>query len=170
MKITKEDVKRDFCISEVFIKRIDYLTDFNKGEFDGNTNKKEISLTNNLTANYDCKFLGRYYKFKNGVCFWVGYDFRETAKHHFYISIHNKDVTLDKLICENIPAFEKQISIIDNKNPWYNVYLDEALIYLQNFSFRNSQDEAETKNNYDDSKNEIFEILQNIERKISSEK
>lgn len=159
---TKDDFKRNCCISDSFINIIDKITQFTQF-----TQKvppghcKEINLTSGntttpLLANVDCRFFGRYYEITNDFYFWIGYDFRKNENQRFYISFYGgSEQQADKIkktleiLQEN---YEAEYCGYD-KHYWYNVFLDIHLLYLQS---------------NDESVNEVQNRVTTIINKLSS--
>ena len=162
----RDEIKRDFGISNVFINRIDYLTYFSNFTINARERKFEQTLMDKgFFVNKESHYIGRYYKHKN-YNFWIGYDFRNIKGKRFYISVYSPD---DKFI-NNIDLkkinYERVISRIDGNKYWINFYIDENLIYLQgtdinnkNFNSENSEDNTD---NFDDAKQEISNIISTL--------
>ncbi len=174
MGYTIDDIKRDWNVSQVFIDRIDELTDFkcfmpDTENRDGKDLCKEFVVTigydNPLYAHACCRYIGRYYSFTGTeIQFWIGYDFRKVPGKRFYISLFDKkskgkNLLFIEKINEN---FEREFSKIDD-GYWYNIYLDESLINLE----RNCSSSCNAGCNLSDqSKNEVHETLKSLEKKL----
>lgn len=160
-KFTKDDFKRECCISDSFIARIDELTFLKskeslytlvcgyKYEMDLNKDKSDKPY---LFANIDCRFLGRYYKISDYFRFWIGYDFRKEPSKRFYISFYteinyspkkeeNQNKIKDALESCYI-NYEAEYYKCDG-HYWYNVTLDINLLYLK--SYQDIHNEIESK-------------------------
>jgi len=136
MNYSRDDFKRDCDISDAFIDKIDKLTNLNIPNISTKHIKpSEFSLgNNNLSANKDCRFFGRYYEIEKGIELWIGYDLRKTKTKRFYVSFWHKEDIVKKEIkncLENLTCnYEAEYCSYKNEGYWYNVYLDKNLIYL----------------------------------------
>ena len=109
---TKDDFKRNCCISDSFINTIDKITQFPQKVPSGHC--KEINLTSGntttpLLANVDCRFFGRYYKITNDFYFWIGYDFRKNENQRFYISFYGRSEQQADKIKKNVRKFTRNL-------------------------------------------------------------
>lgn len=138
MMPTKEDFKRDCCISDAFINVIDKITQLTQfTQWLPPEDCKEIKLrcgsTGPLFANVKCRFLGRYYETKAGFYFWIGYDCRKNEKQRFYISFYSENQAQADKIKKTLESLRKNYEAeycVYDKNYWYNVFLDIHLFCL----------------------------------------
>lgn len=145
-KFTKDDLKKECCISDSFIARIDELTFLKKGAsaytLMSGYDKYEIDLKSDkphLFANIDCRFLGRYYEISGDFRFWIGYDFRKEQSKRFYISFYT-EIDYSPKREENQNKIKDALESLDinyeaeyykcDRHYWYNVTLDINLLYL----------------------------------------